>query len=155
MLCSSVCEHTNKQTALPLPSSICSHAIFFVRYPKAIDIYETIARHSLNSNLLKYSVKGYLLNAGLCQLCRNDTVAITNALERYQVVLKIHCLIFFLWSFKVKVCSFIVVCSFWKVKVCSFIVECSFWKVRVNFQGYMCRTSIPPFLARVSTSSWL
>lgn len=54
------------------------------QYPKAIDIYETIARHSLNSNLLKYSVKGYLLNAGLCQLCRNDTVAITNALERYQ-----------------------------------------------------------------------
>ena len=93
-LCPSVCEHTDKQTA-PLPSSICSHAIFFVRYPKAIDIYETIARHSLNSNLLKYSVKGYLLNAGLCQLCRNDTVAITNALERYQVVLKIHCLIFF------------------------------------------------------------
>ncbi|XP_078439905.1 alpha-soluble NSF attachment protein 2 [Wolffia australiana] len=54
------------------------------QYPKAIEIYEAIARHSLNNNLLKYSVKGYLLNAGLCQLCRGDVVAITNALERYQ-----------------------------------------------------------------------
>ncbi|CAA6662437.1 unnamed protein product [Spirodela intermedia] len=54
------------------------------QYPRAIEIYETIARHCLNNNLLKYSVKSYLLNAGLCQLCRGDVVAITNALERYQ-----------------------------------------------------------------------
>ncbi|GER40440.1 alpha-soluble NSF attachment protein [Striga asiatica] len=53
-------------------------------YPKAIEIYEEIARHSLNNNLLKYGVKGHLLNAGLCQLCRGDVVAITNALEKYQ-----------------------------------------------------------------------
>ncbi|OVA17228.1 NSF attachment protein [Macleaya cordata] len=54
------------------------------KYPRAIEIYEEIARQSLNNNLLKYSVKGYLLNAGLCQLCRGDVVAITNSLERYQ-----------------------------------------------------------------------
>ncbi|KAF6174071.1 hypothetical protein GIB67_020253 [Kingdonia uniflora] len=54
------------------------------RYPRAIEIYEEVARHSLNNNLLKYSVKGYLLNAGLCQLCKGDVVAITNSLERYQ-----------------------------------------------------------------------
>ncbi|RZC78177.1 hypothetical protein C5167_002399 [Papaver somniferum] len=42
------------------------------QYPKAIEIYEEIARQSLNNNLLKYSVKGYLLNAGLCQLCKDD-----------------------------------------------------------------------------------
>lgn len=61
--------------------------IFFPgsRYPKAIEIFETIARHSMNNNLLKYSVRGILLNAGLCQLCRGDFVAITNSLERYQV----------------------------------------------------------------------
>ncbi|MCL7042745.1 hypothetical protein MKW94_014075, partial [Papaver nudicaule] len=53
------------------------------QYPKAIEIYEEIARQSLN-NLLKYSVKGYLLNAGLCQLCRDDVVALPNALEKYQ-----------------------------------------------------------------------
>ncbi|KAK3422683.1 hypothetical protein EUGRSUZ_G03107 [Eucalyptus grandis] len=54
------------------------------QYQKAIEIYEEIARHSLNNNLLKYGVKGHLLNAGLCQLCKADIVAITNALERYQ-----------------------------------------------------------------------
>ncbi|KAK9290534.1 hypothetical protein L1049_008704 [Liquidambar formosana] len=54
------------------------------RYPKAIEIYEDIARQSLNNNLLKYGVRGHLLNAGLCQLCRGDVVAITNSLERYQ-----------------------------------------------------------------------
>ncbi|CAK9167927.1 unnamed protein product [Ilex paraguariensis] len=54
------------------------------KYPKAIEIYEEIARHSLNNNLLKYGVRGHLLNAGLCQLCKGDVVAIHNALERYQ-----------------------------------------------------------------------
>lgn len=57
------------------------------RYPKAIAIFEEIARQSINSNLLKYSVKGILLNAGICQLCRGDVVAITNSLERYEVYL--------------------------------------------------------------------
>ncbi|KAG6506774.1 hypothetical protein ZIOFF_032103 [Zingiber officinale] len=56
------------------------------RYPKAIEIYEAIAKHSINNNLLKYSVKGILLNAGICQLCKGDVVAITNALERYQEI---------------------------------------------------------------------
>ncbi|GJX23056.1 alpha-soluble NSF attachment protein [Tanacetum coccineum] len=51
---------------------------------KAIEIYEEIARESLNSNLLKYGVRGHLLNAGIFQLCKGDVVAITNALGRYQ-----------------------------------------------------------------------
>jgi len=55
------------------------------RYPKAIEIYEDIARQSLNNNLLKYGVKGHLLNAGICHLCKGDVVAITNALEKYEV----------------------------------------------------------------------
>lgn len=59
--------------------------IYIFRYPKAIEIFEEIARQSMNNNLLKYSVKGILLNAGICQLCRGDVVAITNSLERYQV----------------------------------------------------------------------
>ncbi|OAY80649.1 Alpha-soluble NSF attachment protein [Ananas comosus] len=54
------------------------------QYPKAIEIFEAIARQSINNSLLKYSVKGILLNAGICQLCKGDVVAITNALERYQ-----------------------------------------------------------------------
>ncbi|KAJ0028840.1 hypothetical protein Pint_34991 [Pistacia integerrima] len=54
------------------------------QYQKAIEIYEKIARQSLDINLLKYGVRGHLLNAGLCHLCRGDVVAITNALERYE-----------------------------------------------------------------------
>ncbi|KAL1559292.1 alpha-soluble NSF attachment protein-like [Salvia divinorum] len=54
------------------------------QYQKAIDIFEEIARQSLNNNLLKYGVKGHLLNAGICQLCKGDVVAINKALERYQ-----------------------------------------------------------------------
>ncbi|KAJ8769464.1 hypothetical protein K2173_002954 [Erythroxylum novogranatense] len=54
------------------------------QYPKAIEIYEEIAKQSLGNNLLKYGVKGHLLNAGICHLCKGDVIAITNALERYQ-----------------------------------------------------------------------
>lgn len=54
------------------------------QYQRSIEIYEEIARQSLSNNLLKYGVKGHLLNAGICQLCKGDVVAIANALERYQ-----------------------------------------------------------------------
>ncbi|KAL2227363.1 alpha-soluble NSF attachment protein 2 [Sesamum indicum] len=63
---------------------IAQFAAQLEQYQKAIEIYEEIARHSLNNNLLKYGVKGHLLNAGICQLCKSDVVAISNALERYQ-----------------------------------------------------------------------
>ncbi|XP_065008001.1 alpha-soluble NSF attachment protein 2-like isoform X3 [Musa acuminata AAA Group] len=56
------------------------------QYPKAIEIYEALARHSVNNSLLRYGVKGILLNAGICHLCKGDVVAITNALERYQEI---------------------------------------------------------------------
>lgn len=59
--------------------------IFYFRYQKANEIFEAIARQQINNNLLKYSVRGILLNAGICQLCRGDVVAITNSMERYQV----------------------------------------------------------------------
>ena len=36
------------------------------RYQPAIQIYEDIAQTSMDNNLLKYSAKGYLLNAGIC-----------------------------------------------------------------------------------------
>lgn len=63
---------------------IAQFAAQLEHYQRAIDIYEDIARQSLNNNLLKYGVRGHLLNAGICQLCKNDVVAITNALERYE-----------------------------------------------------------------------
>ncbi|CAH1418385.1 unnamed protein product [Lactuca virosa] len=42
------------------------------QYQKAIEIYEEIAKQSLNNNLLKYGVRGHLLNVGICQLCKGD-----------------------------------------------------------------------------------
>ncbi|XP_057475444.1 alpha-soluble NSF attachment protein-like [Actinidia eriantha] len=73
-------------TANQLRQKIAQFAAQLEQYQKAIDIYEDIARDSLNINLLKYGVKGHLLNAGICQLCKGkgETVAISNALERYQ-----------------------------------------------------------------------
>ena len=38
------------------------------RFPVAIEIYESIAKAQVDNNLLKYSAKGNLLNAGLCRL---------------------------------------------------------------------------------------
>ena len=58
---------------------------FYDRYDRAIQIYEAVAKNSMNNNLLKYSVKGYLLNAGLCQICGKDIIAVQNAIDNYQV----------------------------------------------------------------------
>ncbi|KAL8208229.1 hypothetical protein R6Q57_007641 [Mikania cordata] len=63
---------------------IAQYAAELEQYQKAIEIYEDIARQALNNNLLKYGVRGHLLNAGICQLCKGDVVAITNALDNYQ-----------------------------------------------------------------------
>jgi alpha-soluble NSF attachment protein len=52
-------------------------------YKRAIDIYEQVAIASLESNLLKFSVKNYLLQAGLCRLATGEIGAAVNALERY------------------------------------------------------------------------
>ncbi|KAF2723986.1 TPR-like protein [Polychaeton citri CBS 116435] len=53
-------------------------------YPPAIASYERIARSSINNNLMKWSVKEYLLKAGLCHLASNDMVAANRALESYR-----------------------------------------------------------------------
>ncbi|MCL7022234.1 hypothetical protein MKW94_002265 [Papaver nudicaule] len=63
--------------------NLCKQKINCSVYPRAIEIYEGLAKQSLH---LKYDMKGYLLNAGLCQLCEADAVAvaISNAVERYE-----------------------------------------------------------------------
>ncbi|KAG9153161.1 hypothetical protein Leryth_024368 [Lithospermum erythrorhizon] len=65
-------------------NQIMPHMNLFADIPKAIEIYEDIAKKSLSNNLLKYGVKGHLLNAGICRLCKGDVVTINNALEHYQ-----------------------------------------------------------------------
>lgn len=63
---------------------VAEYAALNADYSKAAEIYETVGRESLRSNLLKYSVKNYLLSAGLCQFCKGDIIAVQNALEKYQ-----------------------------------------------------------------------
>ena len=54
---------------LVLAAQVAQFAAELERYSEAIEIYEGVARASVDNNLLKYSAKGYLLNAGICQLC--------------------------------------------------------------------------------------
>ncbi|KAG5605994.1 hypothetical protein H5410_027486 [Solanum commersonii] len=49
-------------------------------------LYQEIATYSIRNNLLKYGLRGHLLNACICQLCRGDVVAINHDLERYQIL---------------------------------------------------------------------
>jgi alpha-soluble NSF attachment protein len=54
------------------------------RFEEATEIFEDVGRASLNNNLLRFSVKGYFLQAGICRLCWNDAVGVLNACERYE-----------------------------------------------------------------------
>lgn len=56
------------------------------RYSKASDIFESVAERSLDNHLLKFGVKGHLLNAGVCHIARGDSIALENAIRKYQVV---------------------------------------------------------------------
>eukprot|EP00898_Chlorokybus_atmophyticus_P005709 jgi/Chlat1/6139/Chrsp41S05690 len=53
-------------------------------YKKAIELYEEVAKKSMDNNLLRYSVKGYLLCAGICHLGKGDLNGASNALDKYQ-----------------------------------------------------------------------
>lgn len=63
---------------------IAQFAAELERYPQAIKIYEEVARACVDNNLLKYSAKGHLLNAGICQLCSADVATIRAAVDRYR-----------------------------------------------------------------------
>ena len=53
-------------------------------FKRAVEIYDMVAIASLESNLLKFSVKDYLLRSGLCRLATGEIGAVVNALERYE-----------------------------------------------------------------------
>ncbi len=42
-------------------------------YKRAVEIYEEAAKAATENNLLKFSARGYLLNAGICYLCYCST----------------------------------------------------------------------------------
>jgi alpha-soluble NSF attachment protein len=55
-------------------------------YEKAAEKFETVGKMSMTNNLLRFSVKGYLLNAGICRLCSRTPDEVKRALERYDDV---------------------------------------------------------------------
>jgi alpha-soluble NSF attachment protein len=54
------------------------------RYDRSVELYEEVARASVENNLLKYSAKGYLLQAGVCVLCYGSDEMIANKIELYK-----------------------------------------------------------------------
>jgi len=53
------------------------------KYDEAIDVYEKVARASVDNNLLRWSVKDYLFRAGLCSICKGDAITAEKALDKY------------------------------------------------------------------------
>ena len=54
------------------------------QYPNAIAKLESVAKSSLNNNLMRWSVKDYFLKAGICHLAAGDQVATKRALDHYK-----------------------------------------------------------------------
>ncbi|GIL90909.1 hypothetical protein Vretimale_17135 [Volvox reticuliferus] len=54
------------------------------RYSKAVEIFEDAARRAVENNLLKYSARGYLLQAGICALCYLKPDDIDKKLDKYR-----------------------------------------------------------------------
>lgn len=63
---------------------VATFAAELERYDVAITIFEDTARAAVQNNLLKFSARGHLLNAGICQLCCKDIIGIQRALEMYE-----------------------------------------------------------------------
>lgn len=53
-------------------------------YPRAVEKFERVAKSSIESNLMKWSVKEYFLKAGICRLAVGDTIATRRALDQYR-----------------------------------------------------------------------
>jgi len=52
-------------------------------FGRAVDIFESVGTTSLESNLLKYSVKEYFLKAGLCELCKGEPQQANDKFNKY------------------------------------------------------------------------
>lgn len=55
-------------------------------YGKAAMMFEDAASESVSDQLRKYSVRDYLLKAGLCRLCDEDRIAAKRAVEGYPAI---------------------------------------------------------------------
>uniref|UniRef100_A0AAR2IU91 N-ethylmaleimide-sensitive factor attachment protein, alpha b n=1 Tax=Pygocentrus nattereri TaxID=42514 RepID=A0AAR2IU91_PYGNA len=62
---------------------VASYAAQLEQYPKAIEIYEQVGTHAMDSTLLKYSAKDYFFKAALCHFCI-DMLNAKLALQKYE-----------------------------------------------------------------------
>ena len=53
-------------------------------YQKAVKYYEQVAKSSIDNNLMRFSVKDYLLKAGICHMASKDMITTNRALESYR-----------------------------------------------------------------------
>lgn len=81
---STLANHPASRLANKLYLKLADLAAIAGDYPKSITNYERVAKSSINNNLMKWSVKEYLLKAGICHLAANDVVATNRALETYR-----------------------------------------------------------------------
>jgi len=65
-------------------AELCSAALEPPDLIRAAGLYEDQGRNCLDSNLLKYNAKTYFLQAVLCHLANNDSVAARQSLEKYE-----------------------------------------------------------------------
>mmetsp|Transcript_9 Transcript_9/g.16 ORF Transcript_9/g.16 Transcript_9/m.16 type:complete len:312 (+) Transcript_9:113-1048(+) len=56
------------------------------RYPRAVEMFEEALKRAVGNNLLKFSARGYILNAGICLLCYASPSEIERKLEEYHDV---------------------------------------------------------------------
>mmetsp|Transcript_6486 Transcript_6486/g.23483 ORF Transcript_6486/g.23483 Transcript_6486/m.23483 type:complete len:298 (-) Transcript_6486:3137-4030(-) len=77
-------EESSSTTANNCKLKVATLSAKLEQYERATEIFEDVAKASLDNNLLRFSAKGYFLQAGLCRLCWNDPIGVLNAIERYE-----------------------------------------------------------------------
>ncbi|KAF0742977.1 hypothetical protein Ae201684P_000118 [Aphanomyces euteiches] len=70
-------------SAQPMLLKVAQFSAELERYPAAIEIYEKVAKTSMESNLLKYNAKSHLLNAGICAMASKDIVLIKQKIDEF------------------------------------------------------------------------
>ena len=74
----------SSSTANSCKLKVAEIAAVLERYPLSVECYEEVAKASMDNNLLRFSVKGYLLCAGITRLCYQEPHGVKNAMERYE-----------------------------------------------------------------------
>lgn len=73
----------NSSTANACKLKVAELSAVVGKYTEAIQCFEDVAKQAMSNNLLRFSVKGYLLNSGICRLCSQNPDEVKIALDRY------------------------------------------------------------------------